>query len=411
MTAAALGIDLGTSGVRAALATPDGEPAGAASVALAPGARRDPALLWSSVAAALDQLGGRLATVRWIAVAGTSGTVLPVDAAGAAAGPLSLYSDTASAASVAAVARALPNDSAAGGAASPLARALDLQAAGAVRVLHEADWIAGQLCGRTDVTDANNALKSGFDPRGAAWPDWIGATGLRARLLPRVVAPGDPLGPVTAAMAARFGLIPDTLVVAGTTDGCASFLATGASAVGEAVTALGSTLVVKLLSDRPVFAAEHGVYSHRLPGGWLAGGASNAGGAALAAFFAPDRLAALSACIDPAQASGLDYYPLPGPGERFPVSDPALAPRVTPRPAEDARFLHGLLEGLAAIEARGYRLLHTLGAPPVTRVFTVGGGAGNPAWTALRRRALDVPVITVGERSAAFGAALLALRA
>ena len=42
-------------------------------------------------------------------------------------------------------------------------------------------------------------------------------------------------------------------------------------------------------------------------------------------------LAALPAGIDPAQPSGLEYYPLPGPGERFPIADPAQAPRETPR--------------------------------------------------------------------------------
>lgn len=37
----------------------------------------------------------------------------------------------------------------------------------------------------------------------------------------------------------------------------------------------------------------------------------------------------------------LDYYPLTKPGERFPVNDPAMQPRLTPRPEDDARFLQG----------------------------------------------------------------------
>jgi len=51
---------------------------------------------------------------------------------------------------------------------------------------------------------------------------------------------------------------------------------------------------------------------------WLAGGASNSGGAALLAHFTPDRMAELSPRIDPETDTGLDYYPLPAPGERFP---------------------------------------------------------------------------------------------
>ncbi|KAK3236015.1 hypothetical protein CYMTET_53819 [Cymbomonas tetramitiformis] len=51
----------------------------------------------------------------------------------------------------------------------------------------------------------------------------------------------------------------------------------------------------------------------------------------------------LSEKIDPAVASDLDYYPLMRPGERFPINDPEIAPRLEPRPEDDAKFLHGIL--------------------------------------------------------------------
>ena len=182
------------------------------------------------------------------------------------------------------------------------------------------------------------------------------------------------------------------MICAGTTDGVASFIATRASAPGDAVTSLGTTLVLKLLSDRPIFAPGQGVYSHRLGDRWLAGGASNSGGAALLAHFSAERMAALTPLLDPARPTGLDYYPLPKPGERFPISDPALEPRVAPRPADDAQFFQGLLEGIAAIEALAYQGLRELGAPAVQRVISIGGGARNAAWTAIRQRTLGVPV-------------------
>lgn len=112
--------------------------------------------------------------------------------------------------------------------------------------------------------------------------------------------------------------------------------------------------------------------------------------------------------IDPNIASSLDYVRLPRPGERFPVNDPALAPRLTPRPADDAEFLHGLLESLGRIEARGYGLLAELGATPLRQVETAGGGARNPAWTRIRQRLLGVPVTRAAHTEAAYGAALLA---
>jgi len=115
--------------------------------------------------------------------------------------------------------------------------------------------------------------------------------------------------------------------------------------------------------------------------------------------------------LDPASPTGLDYYPLPAPGERFPVNDPALAPRLTPRPADTARFFQGILEGIAAIEAAGYRKLAELGAPRPQRILTSGGGAVNTAWMQIRSRVLGVPVVAADHTEAACGAALLALRA
>jgi sugar (pentulose or hexulose) kinase len=169
-------------------------------------------------------------------------------------------------------------------------------------------------------------------------------------------------------------------------------------------------MTLKILSERPIFAPEYGIYSHRLLGAWLAGGASNSGGAALLAHFTATEIAALSKAIDPETDSGLDYYPLPGPGERFPVADPGLAPRLTPRPADPAQFLHGLFEGVAAVEALGYARLAELGAPPPRRLCTVGGGAKNPVWTRLRARRLGVTMMPPRSDEAAHGAALLAMR-
>jgi sugar (pentulose or hexulose) kinase len=399
-----LGIDLGTSGVRAIVL---GTRAEQASVRLDPGARRDPAALLGAVAEALSGLD--LSQVSAMAVDGTSGTLLPIAADGSPVGRLSLYNDPAPEPQRAAVAACAPASSAAGGAISALARAIALQPAPDVsRILHEADWIAAQFCGRFDVTDENNALKTGYDPVLRVWPNWIKATGMDLRKLPDVLPPGAGAGQVTKAAAQRFGLPPNTVVVAGTTDGCASFLATGAAQPGDGVTALGSTTTLKLLSDAPLFAPDYGIYSHRLLGHWLPGGASNAGGSVLARFFTPEQLTAVSARIDPAGPSPCDFYPLLGPGERFPINDPALAPRLTPRPDDDAVFLHGLLEGIARIEALGYRRLAELGAPPVRRVLTVGGGAASPTWTAIRTRILGVPVEPAVATEAAHGAAILA---
>jgi sugar (pentulose or hexulose) kinase len=173
------------------------------------------------------------------------------------------------------------------------------------------------------------------------------------------------------------------------------------------VTSLGSTLVLKQLSQRRIEAPEYGVYSHRYGDLWLVGGASNAGAAVLRRYFDDAQLATLSMRINPLRDSPLDYYPLTKVGERFPVNDARLAPRVAPRPPDDVAFLHGLLQGLARIEAAGYARLAGLGAPPLVRVVSNGGGAKNGVWRAMRERMLAVPVSSASNSEAAYGCALL----
>jgi sugar (pentulose or hexulose) kinase len=71
--------------------------------------------------------------------------------------------------------------------------------------------------------------------------------------------------------------------------------------------------------------------------------------------------------------------------------------------------LQGLLEGIAGIEALAYGRLRDLGAPPLRRVITIGGGARSSAWQVIRERQLGVPVTVAECAEAAYGTALLAL--
>jgi sugar (pentulose or hexulose) kinase len=106
--------------------------------------------------------------------------------------------------------------------------------------------------------------------------------------------------------------------------------------------------------------------------------------------------------------TGLDYYPLPATGERFPVNDPAMKPVLEPVPDEPAQFLQGIFEGVARIEKRGYDLLEELGADPVSSIRTTGGGAQNSSWTAIRERIVERPMMSSLHEQAAYGTALLA---
>jgi sugar (pentulose or hexulose) kinase len=411
--AVAVGIDLGTSGARAAALSASGDVVGFAAAPFAdPAESRSPAAWWARVRECLAALAAEtsLAQVEGLAIDGTSGTVLSVDAIGQPLGGVLMYNDPCpDAALVERIATLSPADSPARGANSALARAIHLlHALPDAMILHQADWIARQLGLTVSITDENNALKTGYDLAAERWPDWIVEAGMPIERLPQVCRAGEPVS-VVGPYAMALGLPPGCRIHAGTTDGCASFLATGASQIGDGVTALGSTMVLKLASSHAVNAADYGIYAHRVLDFWLVGGASNSGGAVIRALLGDDKLEDLTARLNPDQPTGLDYYPLLKPGERFPVNDPAYPPRLSPRPDDDAVFFQGLLEGMTAIERQGFERLRSLGAPPLRSVRTVGGGARNPAWTAMRRSALGVDFLPARSVEAAVGAASLVL--
>lgn len=397
-----LGLDFGTSGARACVLDETGAVAFENRVAYA-----DPAdprhwreALFGLIGGLPREIRARLSA---LAIDGTSGTLLAGDAALEPAGPALLYHDARATAEAGLIAN--PQYGPASGLAKRLWLARHYPAA--AHCFHQADWLGALLTGKGGLTDYHNALKSGYDVEKLAWPEWVSRLP-GAQWQQRVLGPGDAIGPLLPEMARRFGLNPGCIVRAGTTDSIAAFMAAGAREPGEAVTSLGTTLVIKLLSERRVDDPASGVYSHRYGKLWLAGGASNSGGGVLRRFFDDAALERLSGLIDPERPSGLDYYPLPAAGERFPLNDPALAPRMTPRPPSDADFLHGLLEGMARIEALGYARLQALGASPLKRILTAGGGAQNPAWSRIRQLALKVPVAKAIQAEAAYGAARLA---
>jgi len=421
MTGLFLGIDIGTGGVRACAVDGRGDIQGIASAAL-PSPRQDgdsidqePELWWQAAVTAILKLGQTidLAHVEAIAVDGTSGTLLLVDADGRPRSLGLMYNDARAAEEAARIAEMAPAESGAHGRTSALAKLLHLlkriDVDGARHAVHQADWIAGRLGASHGISDENNALKLGYDPVTRSWPAWLDQLGVSRKFLPKVIVPGTSFAQIDPNVARTLGLPSSARIAAGTTDGVAAFIATRADRPGDAVTSLGTTLVVKLLAAQPIFAANQGVYSHRLGERWLAGGASNTGGAALLVHFTADEMERLTPQLKPHQPTGLDYYPLPKAGERFPIADPGLAARVSPRPAEDDRFFQGLLEGIASVEGLAYRQLALLGAPPLRRVISIGGGARNEAWTSIRHRVLSVPVTVAEQTEACYGAALLAL--
>jgi sugar (pentulose or hexulose) kinase len=411
--AATLGIDIGTSGARAAAIDRSGNLVGfAAAPFVSLDELRQPMAWWARVREAVERLKDQvdLASVRGVAVDGTSGTVLAIDRNQAPTGGVLMYNDPCPDAEIVKqISKHAPPGSTAVGPNSGLARAIFLARQNGVDgVLHQADWILMMLGCPGRVSDENNTLKSGYDVLAQEWPDWIEAAGMDRAKLPEVFSAGKPLAKM-AGYLKDTGVHESSFFHAGTTDGCASFLATGASEIGDAVTALGSTIVLKLASSEPISAPEFGVYSHRVGKFWLAGGASNSGGNVLKALVGDDRLEELTARVDPGRPLGLDFYPLLKPGERFPLSDPNYQPRFAPAPADDGQFFQAILEGMTEIERLGYQRLRELGGPAIKSLRTVGGGARNSAWSAMREKAMGIKTLPARSVEAAVGTASLAL--
>ncbi len=275
--------------------------------------------------------------------------------------------------------------------------------------LHQADWLGFLLHGKLGISDYHNALKLGYDIENLCYPDWLKALPINS-ILPEVLPPGTPINTVSNDIVKKFNFPKHCLVCTGTTDSIAAFLASGVTKPGEGVTSLGSTLVLKLLSKTRVEDISSGIYSHRLGDIWLTGCSSNTVGKVLKHFFKDEDLEQLSQKINLDKQTKLDYYPLLKPGERFPINDQQLLPKLEPIPDNKAEFLQGLLESMAKIEALGYKKLQKLGATPVSQIYTAGGGAKNKNWAKIRQHYLQLPVKISPQTEAAYGTALLAKR-
>ena len=407
MAPLAFGIDLGTSGVRIAVINAAGELLHTQSCGYRQGLIypddwiRGITTLTKAIPEELRQ------RIRCLAVDGTSGTLLACNDNGEALGEALSYSE-ACPEQVPHLAELASDGGPAASSHGSLARALRLleRFGSSVLLRHQADWVNGWLLQTWRWGEEGNNLRLGWQLQEKRWPKgferahWLGA-------LPEIRASGSTLGELAPAIAKTLGLPKVVKIVAGTTDANAAVLAANPGPQ-DGITVLGTTLVLKRFTNTPLIGP--GVTSHRIAGRWLCGGASNTGGAVLQQEFPNIDLTELSRQIDPEQSSGLNYRPLPGVGERFPIDDLLLEPVLTPRPVSDALHLHGLLEGMAQIEAEGWRRLTALGAEPPQRVITLGGGARNPQWRRLRERAIGCPVVS-NQTPPAAGVARLALLA
>ncbi|MGW9478398.1 FGGY-family carbohydrate kinase [Saccharomonospora azurea] len=420
-----LGLDIGTQSVRCVATERTGAVVASASRPLDSARRerrheQDPEQWWSALATACAEATSSLGSrpVRGLSLCATSGTILLADTELRPLTPALMYDDARAADEVGRVHEA--------GAALWESLGYRPQASWALpkllwllrhhpptdrtRLLHQADYLTGKLAGRLTAVDSSHALKTGYDLDGERWPtDVVDALGIPAHVLPEVVRPGTPLGEVCAAAAEATGIPAGTPIVAGMTDGCASVLGSGTFSVGSWNSVLGTTLVLKGVTDNRLHDPLGVVYSHRAPdGNWLPGGASSVGAGVLSDLFAGADLDRLTALAADRPTTTLVTYPLVSRGERFPFVA-AEAQRFTlGSPADEVDAYAAVLRGVAFVERLCFDYLDLLGAPVDGTLTTTGGGARNEYWTRVRATTLGRPLTVPGNADPAVGMALLA---
>jgi sugar (pentulose or hexulose) kinase len=226
---------------------------------------------------------------------------------------------------------------------------------------------------------------------------------------------------VSPACSEVIGLPVGIPVLAGMTDGCTSQISTGAVAPGDWNSTLGTTLVVKGVTEQLLRDPQGRIYSHRHPAGyWLPGGASNTGGEAITLRFPQEKWAEFNAQALEVAPTDIIIYPLTRLGERFPFARPAaegfvldlVNGTITPylpqpdRPLAADYTAH--LEGVAYVERLAYEVLAGLGAEIGSTLYSAGGATRSRAWSQLRADVLGRTLVRPEVTGGAMGAAIIA---
>ncbi|RYZ25913.1 MAG: carbohydrate kinase, partial [Sphingobacteriales bacterium] len=257
--------------------------------------------------------------------------------------------------------------------------------------------------------DYTNALKSGYDLQSFSWPSYITSQlPIRPQWLQEVVPSGAAIGVLDAGLAEEWGLSPEVIITAGITDGCASQIASGAVNLGDWNTTIGTTLVVKGVTEKEIIDPSGALYCHRHPEGyWMPGGASNTGADWVSRLFGDADIAALGTA-----AAGLIpgthlAWPLLQEGERFPFVAPA-AKGFAPEGISQLELFTANMEGVAYIERYAFERIKFLSGEKITQVFSAGGGSSSDTWLTIRSNVLGLPICKMQNVSGAAGAAVIA---
>ncbi len=434
-----LGLDLGTSGIRALLMDASQQIIGSASASTPvsrphPGwSEQDPALWTRACQEAVTALRAahpkEFSAIRGIGLSGHMHGATLFDKADQALHPSILWNDTRASAEAAAMdadpqfRRVTGNIVFPGFTAPKLAwvakhepeifarTAMVLLPKDALRL-----WLTGEHI--SDMSDASGT--SWLDCAARDWSDdLLAATGLTRDQMPRLVEGSAPGGELRAELLAEWGLSGPVIVAGGAGDNAASAIGMGTIREGQAFVSLGTSGVIFAANDafRPLPESAVHTFCHALPDRW------HQMGVILSATDALNWYAGITGAsaadlsrelgetlVAPGSASFLPYLS----GERTPHNDANIRGAFAGLGHESDRkaLTRAVMEGVAFALKDNLNALREAGAS-VERVTAVGGGSNSPYWLKVIATTLNLPVdLPVGgDFGAAFGAARLALMA
>lgn len=397
MSDLAVGIDIGTSSVKAVAADPDGNVVARSRIPhrfLVPQPlqfEHDATTAWSEgPKRALAALGD--VQPRGLAVAAMVPSLTAVDDAGLPITPGLLYGDERG------------HTGSAGNPVETGELQQFLRWTSAQRPDARGYWMAQAvanhaLCGEPLVSTTVAATAHPlFD-----WTGWdaslLAECGARPDQMPRIVPSGQAVGEVHG--------FASCALEAGTIDALAEQIVAGADEVGDVLVILGTTLIVWVVLPDVIEAGPHFCIPHTAGGGkWLFGGPSNAGGLFLdwaTRMLATDAHPPGDGPADPGAVPLWIPYPR---GERVPLHDSARRGQLV-----DLDLTHGAAAvRRAAFESSAFVARRMIDAAPVRarRIVATGGGTRVDAWLAALADVTGLPVhVCETPEGGALGAAFL----
>ena len=427
-TTAIVGLDIGTTGVKAIAVGPTGEIVARAERGYAlstprPGwSEQDPEDWWTATRAAIADLGPL--EIAGIGLSGQMHGLVALDTAGQVIRPAILWNDQRTAAECAEIEErigldrliSLTGNRALTGFTAPKLlwlRRHEPESYGRIaRIMLPKDYDRLRLTGEwaTDVADASGTLL--LDVARRCWsPEVLDALELDPAILPPLLESPEVSGTTIACNGVSAG-IP---VAAGAGDCAAAALGVGIDRPGPLSIVMGTSGVV--FAALPAFASDPQArvhaFCHAVPGQWHAMGVMLSAAGSLQ--WLRDRLAPETSFADlvaeaEAWAPGVDgllFAPYLA-GERTPHADPSARAAFTGLELRHDRgaLVRAVLEGVAFGLRDSLELVRELGGPS-DRARASGGGARG-VWLRIVASVLGLPIeLTAVEEGSAYGAALL----